>query len=220
MVADSGSTAVEVWFGKGRRRGGQQGEAQPLLLNGGAPRLQSSQGALEGGVEPRSGRAAARKDIELPLCLQRQSQSAAAARWEHPRQDPDLGVRPLAVDSPTATKVSLMLGTQCTMAEGWCGSIGDIQAAFLNGVEAPRSLCFRQPPRGLPGWRKASSSRSSKVCLGWCEKLVAGGEIRFEQNLVDACISTRATPDKAKPAARQASAGPPKTKPTSPPADS
>ena len=121
-------------------------------------------------------------------------------------RDPDLGVRPLAIDSPTATKASLMLGTQCAMSEGWCGSIGDIQAAFLNGVEAPRGLYFRQPARGLPGVEEGVLIEIVKGVFGlstsprlWFEKLVAEvlalkvpvpgqGEIRFEQNLIDPCV--------------------------------
>ena len=60
-------------------------------------------------------------------------------------RDPDLGVQTLAVDASTASKASLMVGVQCAVSENWCGSIGDVQAAFLNGVEAPRGLYFRQP---------------------------------------------------------------------------
>ncbi|CAE6959768.1 HSP90 [Symbiodinium sp. CCMP2592] len=55
-------------------------------------------------------------------------------------RDPDLGVRALAVDAPTASKESLMLGMQCAVSEDWCASIGDVQAAFLNGVDPSGTL--------------------------------------------------------------------------------
>ena len=72
-------------------------------------------------------------------------------------RDPDLGggLRPLAIDSPTAMKASLMLGTQCAMSEGWCGSIGDIQAAFLNGVGRQEG-CASAGPRLAGGRRRLS----------------------------------------------------------------
>ena len=54
-------------------------------------------------------------------------------------RDPDIGIRELSVDAPTTTKASLVAGIQCAMSNR---GIGDVQAAFLNGVQAPRSLYF------------------------------------------------------------------------------
>ncbi|CAE7462138.1 GIP [Symbiodinium sp. CCMP2456] len=121
------------------------------------------------------------------------------------RRDPDLGVRALAVDAPTASKESLMLGVQCAVSLGWVASIGDVQAAFLNGVEAPRGLFFRQPARGLPGVPAGRLIEIIKGVFGlstsprlWFEKLVKdilelklqgdGDEFHFEQDLIDPCV--------------------------------
>ena len=67
------------------------------------------------------------------------------------QKDPDLGVTDLEVDAPTANRHSVLLGLQIALMRGWLVSIGDIRAAFLNGVEAPRQLYFKQPSRGIPG---------------------------------------------------------------------
>ncbi|CAE7214209.1 HSP90 [Symbiodinium sp. KB8] len=97
-------------------------------------------------------------------------------------RDPDLGVRQLSVDAPTACKDSLMLGMQCAVSHRWSASIGDVQAAFLNGVAAPRGLFFKQPPRGLPGVEEGVLVEIIKGVFGlstsprlWFEKLVPKG---------------------------------------------
>ena len=43
------------------------------------------------------------------------------------------------------------LALQLALNRGWKVSVGDIRAAFLNGIPAPRELYFRQPKRGIPG---------------------------------------------------------------------
>ena len=65
-------------------------------------------------------------------------------------RDPDLGRKDMAVDAPTAGRHSLLLAIQLALAKEWVASIGDIRAAFLNGVQAPRQLYFEQPRRGIP----------------------------------------------------------------------
>ena len=67
------------------------------------------------------------------------------------QKDPDLGNVQMAVDAPTANRQSLLLGLTIALSRGWSVAIGDIRSAFLNGVEAPRRLYFRQPVRGIPG---------------------------------------------------------------------
>ena len=67
------------------------------------------------------------------------------------QRDPDLGRADIDVDAPTANRHSLLLGLQVSLMRSWSICIGDIRAAFLNGVEAPRQLFFRQPVRGIPG---------------------------------------------------------------------
>ena len=67
------------------------------------------------------------------------------------QRDPDLGVVEMSVDAPTASRYSVLVGIMVALSRGWNIAVGDIRAAFLNGVEAPRQLFFRQPQRGIPG---------------------------------------------------------------------
>ena len=58
--------------------------------------------------------------------------------------DPDLGAGRLSVDSPTVARSSLMLLLQICISNTWTAAAGDIQAAFLNGLEVgctPDSYC-------------------------------------------------------------------------------
>ena len=64
--------------------------------------------------------------------------------------DPDLTKKEMSVDVPTAGRQSLLLAVQVALAKDWVASIGDIRAAFLNGVQAPRQLYFELPKRGIP----------------------------------------------------------------------
>ena len=66
------------------------------------------------------------------------------------QKDPDLGQIEMNVDAPTASRHAVLLGLLLALARGWGVAVGDIRAAFLNGVEAPRGLFFRQPVRGIP----------------------------------------------------------------------
>ena len=56
------------------------------------------------------------------------------------QRDPDLKVRELAVDAPTASRHSVLIGLQVALTRALLVSIGGIRAAFLNGVEAPQQL--------------------------------------------------------------------------------
>ena len=68
-----------------------------------------------------------------------------AGQW-----DPDLGVKDLATDALTVGRQSVILALQLALARAWVASVGDIRAAFLNGIPAPRKLYFRQPRNGIP----------------------------------------------------------------------
>ena len=120
------------------------------------------------------------------------------------QRDPDLGVVEMAVDAPTSNRHSLLLGLVVALARGWAIAIGDIRAAFLNGVEAPRRLFFRQPVRGIrslePGQLveivKGVFGLSTSPKLWWLKlskdllsiRVVIGDEVFIvEQNEVDPC---------------------------------
>ena len=66
-------------------------------------------------------------------------------------RDPDPKDGSLQPEASTATKFSFMTLFFLAGQFGWRLSAGDVQAAFLNGHEARRNLCFSQPSRGLPG---------------------------------------------------------------------
>ena len=65
--------------------------------------------------------------------------------------DPDLGRIDMSTDAPTVFRHSIILALQLALARKWRVGVGDIRAAFLNGLPAPRGLYFRQPKRGIPG---------------------------------------------------------------------
>ena len=120
-------------------------------------------------------------------------------------RDPDLGRRELAIDAPTASKTSTMLATQLGVSKSWKASIDYVQAAFLNGEVAPRSLFFEQPVRGLPGIDKGLLIEIVKGVFGlstsprlWFEKLskevknmrveVGSDVLSVEESLIDPCV--------------------------------
>ena len=120
------------------------------------------------------------------------------------QKDPDLGVTDLEVDAPTASRHGVLLGLQLALMRGWEISIGDIRAAFLNGVEAPRQLYFRQPSRGIPGLHrdqlveilKGVFGLSTSPKLWWIrlsqdittiELTVEGKNYKVKQNDIDPC---------------------------------
>ena len=67
------------------------------------------------------------------------------------QHDPDLGKVDMSTDAPTVSRHSIIMALQLALCRGWRVSVGDIRAAFLNGIPAPRKLYFRQPKRGMPG---------------------------------------------------------------------
>ncbi|OLQ05060.1 Copia protein [Symbiodinium microadriaticum] len=121
------------------------------------------------------------------------------------QNDPDLGVVDLTTEAPTANRHSVLLALQLGLSRGWRVSVGDVRAAFLNGVPAPRKLFFRQPKRGIPGlapgqlveiikgvfglstspklwWLKLSSDLKSMQIQGEDEG------IHVQQNSIDPCV--------------------------------
>ena len=121
------------------------------------------------------------------------------------QKDPDLGVVEMAVDAPTANRHSILLALMVALSRAWEVAIGDIRAAFLNGVEAPRRLYFRQPVRGIPGLEPGQLIEIVKGVFGlatspklWWLKLSAdllgleifweGEKFHLQQNVVDPCL--------------------------------
>ncbi|CAE7612538.1 RE1 [Symbiodinium sp. CCMP2592] len=119
--------------------------------------------------------------------------------------DPDLGQRDMMVDAPTASRHSILLACQLALERGWKASIGDIRAAFLNGVKAPRDLYFEQPRRGIPGLSRGQLVEILKGVFGlstspklWWLKLSeellslelehCGEKLTTTQHPVDPCV--------------------------------
>lgn len=120
------------------------------------------------------------------------------------QKDPDLGHVEMSVDAPTASRHAVLLGLLLALARGWMVTVGDIRATFLNGVEAPRGLYFRQPVRGIPTLERGQLIEIVKGVFGlatspklWWLKLSSDllqlrlqvqGEIYVvEQNEIDPC---------------------------------
>ena len=121
------------------------------------------------------------------------------------QNDPDLGRTDMAVDAPTASRHSVLLAIQLALARLWSSSIGDIRAAFLNGVPASRNLYFEQPRRGIPGLVRGQLVAIVKGVFGlstspklWWLKLssellglqftVGNLNLFLEQNPIDPCV--------------------------------
>eukprot|EP00913_Durusdinium_trenchii_P017481 g16427.t1 len=132
------------------------------------------------------------------------------------QHDPDLGILDMSVDAPTAGRHSILLAIQLALCRDWSISVGDIRAAFLNGVPAPRQLYFRQPRGGIPSLDPRQLVEVVKGVFGlstspklWWMKLSGDlKEMEFEfesdtiqvvQNPIDPCVfmfrgrSSRAT---------------------------
>ena len=120
------------------------------------------------------------------------------------QNDPDL-TKDIVVDAPTTSRASIMMAIQLALAKQWVASIGDIRAAFLNGVPAPRSLYFEQPKRGIPSLEKGQLVEILKGVFGlstspklWWMKLSndlknmelehEGQKYYVSQNTIDPCV--------------------------------
>ena len=119
--------------------------------------------------------------------------------------DPDLGHTDMAVDAPTTGRHSILLALQLALCRSWKVSTGDIKAAFLNGVPAPRKLFFSQPRGGMPTLEPGQLIEVVKGVFGlstspklWWIKLSTDileikikdvdAELFVTQNVVDPCV--------------------------------
>ncbi|CAE7496514.1 GIP [Symbiodinium sp. CCMP2592] len=82
--------------------------------------------------------------------------------------DPDLGGG-LTTDSPTINRSSLIVLLQLAASLRWELSAGDIQAAFLNGLEIQRELFMEQPRGGVEGLDPRQLPRIRKGIFGLVE---------------------------------------------------
>ena len=93
--------------------------------------------------------------------------------------DPDVEEVKKYADSPTVSRAALMLVLQIATSRQWQAAAGDVQAAFLNGLEIKRELFMHQPRDGVPGLLPNQIIRICKGVFGltespkmWYERLV------------------------------------------------
>lgn len=119
--------------------------------------------------------------------------------------DPDLQTGQLNTEAPTAGKPAMFTTLFLAAQLGWELAAGDVEAAFLNGVEAKRGLFFEPPKRGLPGVPEGAIIEIIKGVFGlvtsprlWWEKLaeellattveVDGERLAFQHHPMDPCM--------------------------------
>ena len=83
--------------------------------------------------------------------------------------DPDAGNSNIHTDSPTVARSSLLTVLQICASKGWTASAGDVQAAFLQGVELQRELWISQPRHGVDGLDPRQLARVRKGIFGLSE---------------------------------------------------
>ncbi|CAE7582602.1 RE1 [Symbiodinium sp. CCMP2592] len=83
--------------------------------------------------------------------------------------DPDVGVANIEVDSPTVSRASLISLLQICASKRWKAAAGDVQAAFLQGVELGRQLWMAQPKSGISGLDPRQLARIRKGVFGLSE---------------------------------------------------
>ena len=120
-------------------------------------------------------------------------------------RDPDLRHGMINTEAPTASRCSLITLLFLAAQFGWQLAAGDVEAAFLNGVEFKRGLYFEVPKRGLPGVPAGSLVEIVKGVFGlsnsprlWWDKLakelcnmkiiVDGVELRLSHHEFDPCF--------------------------------
>ena len=93
-------------------------------------------------------------------------------------RDPDLAEGALNTEAPTASKAALTTLMFLASHASWKIAAGDVEAAFLNGVEARRGLYFEPPVDDLPDIPKGSIIEIVKGVFGlstsprlWWDKL-------------------------------------------------
>ena len=119
--------------------------------------------------------------------------------------DPDLQKGQVKTEAPTASKMAFHTVLFLAAQLGWRLAAGDVEAAFLNGVESRRGLYFEPPRRGLPGVEEGSLIEIIKGVFGlsnsprlWWQKLasellelvikVGDEELRLHHHEYDPCL--------------------------------
>ena len=119
--------------------------------------------------------------------------------------DPDLQKGEINTEAPTASKTSMFTLLFLAAQFGWRLAAGDVEAAFLNGIESKRNLYFEPPKRGLPGVEPGSLVEIVKGVFGlsnsprlWWDKLagelknldiiVNGIQLRLAHHDFDPCL--------------------------------
>ena len=90
--------------------------------------------------------------------------------------DPDLKTGELNTEAPTAGKMSMFVALFLASQMHWKLAAGDVEAAFLNGVEAKRGLYFEPPRRATtrgPGGI-LDRDRQRSLRLGDLSKVMVG----------------------------------------------
>ena len=132
--------------------------------------------------------------------------------------DPDLSEMKAHSDSPTVSRAALMLILQVATSRHWTASAGDVQAAFLNGLELRRELYMELPRSGVPGLHPRQLVKIKKGIFGltesprmWYERLVqgltgktfhyGGRDLRLRPAPLDPCVFFLQSDDKLDPEA-------------------
>eukprot|EP00435_Cladocopium_sp_Y103_P030110 s1767_g7.t1 len=94
--------------------------------------------------------------------------------------DPDLRTGHIKTEAPTASKTALHAVLFLAAHFGWRLAAGDVEAAFVNGIESRRGLYFEPPRQGLPGVADGSLIEIVKGIFGlsnsprlWWQKLAS-----------------------------------------------
>ena len=120
-------------------------------------------------------------------------------------RDPDLEKGALNTEAPTASKTALTTLLFLAAHGSWRIAAGDVEAAFLNGVEARRGLYFEPPVQDLPGVPPGSIIEIIKGVFGlstsprlWWDKLteelrelvieIGGCRLHMEHHQLDPCF--------------------------------
>ena len=121
-------------------------------------------------------------------------------------RDPALAQGKTVSDAPTVSRASLIAVLQIAASHAWEIAAGDVEAAFLNGVELDRFLLMRQPRGGIDGLRPSQLLRVRKGVFGlaesprrWFDKmngditreglrLDSGDMAYFKPSPLDACV--------------------------------
>ncbi|CAE7948536.1 RE1 [Symbiodinium sp. KB8] len=83
--------------------------------------------------------------------------------------DPDVSSGNLTTDSPTVARSSLLTVLQVSASKRWQLAAGDVQAAFLQGVELRRELWISQPKGGVEGLDPRQIAKVNKGIFGLIE---------------------------------------------------